>query len=147
MLTIWDPADRAAILKRLERLRPADQPRWGKFTPGRMVEHVMLPMMGAMGEVAVEPKNSLLGFFPLNWLVIHWMPWPKGVPTAPEFLVPEQGDFPERLLEALQTIERFSSRGADFSFRPHPAFGNISGESWGVLTWRHLDHHLRQFGL
>ncbi|MDZ4803510.1 MAG: DUF1569 domain-containing protein [Candidatus Eisenbacteria bacterium] len=29
---------------------------------------------------------------------------------------------------------------------PNPIFGNLSVDEWGKLSWKHLDHHLRQFG-
>lgn len=33
------------------------------------------------------------------------------------------------------------------SWPPSRVFGRISGRSWGVLQHKHLDHHLRQFGV
>ncbi len=30
---------------------------------------------------------------------------------------------------------------------PHPFFGNLNSEEWDTLNWKHLDHHLRQFGV
>ncbi|WP_407534605.1 DinB family protein [Elizabethkingia miricola] len=29
----------------------------------------------------------------------------------------------------------------------HPAFGNISTNEWGIAAYKHMDHHLRQFGV
>ena len=49
---------------------------------------------------------------------------------------------------ALHTLmDRFAERGPAGPFTEHPAFGQLNGRMWGVLTWRHLDHHLRQFGV
>ncbi|MEP6513238.1 MAG: DUF1569 domain-containing protein [Parafilimonas sp.] len=28
---------------------------------------------------------------------------------------------------------------------PHPFFGKLKAEEWRTLTYKHLDHHLRQF--
>ncbi|MGH9801334.1 MAG: DUF1569 domain-containing protein, partial [Blastocatellia bacterium] len=29
----------------------------------------------------------------------------------------------------------------------HPAFGKLSTKDWGALTYKHMDHHFRQFGV
>jgi hypothetical protein len=47
----------------------------------------------------------------------------------------------------LAIIQEAAGHGENFAWTPHPAFGNLNGRSWGVLMWRHMDHHLRQFGV
>jgi hypothetical protein len=37
--------------------------------------------------------------------------------------------------------------GTLFDTRDRAVFGRISGRSWGALQYKHLDHHLRQFGV
>ena len=29
----------------------------------------------------------------------------------------------------------------------HPVFGPLTHQQWGIFVWRHVDHHLRQFGV
>ena len=77
------------------------------------------------------------------------MPWPKGAPTADEFIQGKKGtpptDFEQDKQKLLLTIHRFASYAEPFA--PSPVFGPMSNRAWGRLMWRHIDHHLRQFGL
>jgi Protein of unknown function (DUF1569) len=83
--------------------------------------------------------------------VVWIMPWPKGAPTTPRFL-PGTGMTPSSAFEAdkqalLAVLRRFGETSPDRAFAPNPVFGRLSRRGWGRLMWRHLDHHLRQFGL
>ena len=77
--------------------------------------------------------------------------WPKGAPTAEEFIQGKKGTPPtnfERDKQALLlAIHRFANHPEEESLQPNPVFGKRSRRSWGRLIWRHTDHHLRQFGL
>jgi hypothetical protein len=75
------------------------------------------------------------------------LPWPKGVATSPELLsrMPEQWTAEMAALRA--AIEAFVSKSRDGAWPRHPRFGHLSGPEWGRLMYRHLDHHLTQFGL
>jgi hypothetical protein len=144
MPTIYDESTRRAILERFAKLNPDSIPRWGRMNAPQMMQHVIDGVRMATGEFVIPPKNSPVKWPPLRWLVIHGpFPWPKGVPTAPELLAPPRGDWShlqESLANALAHIP-------DRMTAEHPAFGKLSPRDWGVLVWRHLDHHLRQFGV
>ncbi len=146
MPTLWNADDRAALLARFERLAPSDTPKWGSFTAPRMVTHVTDAVRAGLGELAVKPVRTPFGFWPMNALVIRVLPWPKGAPTAPELMqrVPEAWDGELAALKA--AIDRFAAREIGGTWSAHAAFGNIDGQLWGRLMYRHLDHHLTQFG-
>lgn len=146
MKTIWDPACRCALLARLEKLTPDCRPAWGRMTCPQMIAHLADPMIAAMGDKPVAPKSGPLRNPLLRHLVIYWMPWPKGAPTAPEFLHSDAPDFKENLAALRAALDRFAAFGKEARREPHPAFGDISHQAWGRLMYRHLDHHLRQFG-
>ena len=83
--TMWNAADRQAILDRFDRLAPDARPKWGKFDAPRMVAHVTDTVRWSIGELTVVPMGkSPIGFWPVNALIMFYLPWPKGVPTAPE---------------------------------------------------------------
>ena len=144
--TIWNAEDRRAVLGRLEGLREDARAQWGKMTVSQMVRHCELGVLAAMGEYKVAPVATPFKFWPMSKLIIHWLPWPKGAPTADELLVKEDGDLRARVVALRATVERFVSRGREQKLEDHAAFGRISADDWGALVWRHLDHHLRQFG-
>ena len=147
MKSIWDASSRNEILARLEKLTPDRRPLWGRMTAAQMVAHAADPLCAALGEVEAAPKPGPFRNPLLRYLIIYWMPWPKGAPTAPEFVHEEAADLPEKLAALRSTMERFAARGERGPWKPHVVFGELSGKDWGCLTYRHLDHHLRQFGV
>jgi hypothetical protein len=50
----------------------------------------------------------------------------------------------ETLTRLLETFSRTDRLGP---WPDHPAFGRLSGAAWGALSYKHIDHHLRQFGV
>ena len=145
MKTLWDRSTRQALQTRFGTIEAGARPSWGKMSAPEMVSHVAESLRMAIGELPCAPKNGPLRRWPLKQLVIYWLPWPKGVPTAPELLARRPMSWRGDLGELAGLIERVGSRGADGPFADHPAFGRLTGRAWGVLIHRHLDHHLRQF--
>ena len=76
----------------------------------------------------------------------HVVPFPKGAPTAPELLVPDAASFDALRSELVAFVERIGSGPRDGDGPVHPLFGRLSFREWGVATYKHTDHHLRQFG-
>jgi Protein of unknown function (DUF1569) len=146
MPTAWDPAVRAALVGRAGTLTPQHTARWGTFSVAGMLAHLNDSARMATGELQVTTKGpALLRFPPMRYLIIHHLPMPKSAPTAPELLARSAGaDFARELQTFAETFVRLD--GTSHRLVPHPAFGVLSHESWGVLIHKHTDHHLRQFG-
>jgi hypothetical protein len=146
--TIWNSDDRESLLRRFDSLDPARKPLWGEMTPSQMVKHCALPMCAAMGEMKVASRNKVMfQIWPLRPLIIHVLPWPKGAPTAPEFIIKDDADYRARVSELREVVQRFCDRPESASFTPHPLFGPLTRADWGSLQYRHLNHHLQQFGV
>ena len=145
--SIWNAGDRQSILSRADSLQTDQRPRWGKMSVSQMVKHCTVAILGATGELPVRPKNTFLRRWPMPELFIYVLPWPKGAPTAPEFIIIDEGDLNERRLALRAAIDSFVSRGESQKLEPHAAFGVLSAKDWGALIHRHLDHHLTQFGV
>jgi hypothetical protein len=146
--TLWDPAARRALADRAGRLAPDARPRWGRFTAPEMVAHLVQSLKMASGEVPTGPKGPrALRRFPLKQLVVYVLPVPKGVRTAPELLARAPQSWNGEVEEFRAMLERFALKSRGDAWPDHPAFGAMSARGWGVLTWKHLDHHLRQFGV
>ena len=147
MPSLFDPSVRASILDRIARLTPDRKPEWGRFTAPEMVCHVSSGLRQGLGELEAGPPAGPFSHFPMNWLVIHVLPWPKGKGKSPrEFLATRPTTWAADVSKLRDLVERFSARGAAAQWPPSRVFGRISGHSWGVLQHKHLDHHLRQFG-
>jgi hypothetical protein len=145
--TIWNQPDRAALLARADSLTPASRPQWGKMSVTQMLRHCTVPILATMGEFQVTHKKTPFRFWPLQQLIIYVLPWPKGAPTAPEFIITEDGDFQTRLAGLHAAVDKFASKGPNQPLQAHAAFGTLSASDWGALTHRHIDHHLKQFGV
>jgi hypothetical protein len=144
--SLSDARARQELIDRLERLSPEAKPLWGKMTAPQMLAHLADWMLMAKGELKTAPKNRALSFWPVKQLAIYWLPFPKGVPTAPELLSRKP---------LAWTVERAAVREHVHSFETlnpaawpeHPVFGEMTPRGWCVLGYRHTDHHLRQFGV
>jgi hypothetical protein len=148
MPSIFSPADLDLLRTRVRSLRP-DSPRlWGKMGVAQMLAHAQRGLEVATGELKL--KRGLLG-----WLfggmakksLLKDKPFSRGLPTDPTFIVKDARDFvTERdRLDAL--LARVGTGGpAGLTSEPHPFFGRLTTTEWDALMWKHLDHHLRQFG-
>ncbi len=147
MKTLFDPETHREVLDRLGRLTPETPRRWGKMSAGKMICHLADHLRTALGDLDAGRGGGPMTWAPVQWFAIEVMPWPRGLPTAPVMLTTESSDFAQDVAELEGVIERFVERGPEGAFEPHPLLGALSGAQWGRLAYRHLDHHLRQFGV
>jgi hypothetical protein len=138
---------RNSLLERMQRLTPASVRRWGQMDAARMICHLSDALAMALGDLPVKPgKPGPFQRFPFKHLFLYFMPMPKGVSTAPELLSTSPARFEDdrRLVE--ERIHRLAAapRGAG---PVHPFFGPLTNDQWNVLQHKHIDHHLKQFGL
>lgn len=136
-----------SILVRIEALRPDRSRRWGK-SPAQALAHPAIAMEGAC-DTALQRQILLDGILSpfLLGSALGAKPFSKGSPTDPTYVVPDARDFAKEKARLLEGIERFVRRGSgQTSYPVHPFFGRLTAAQWGRLTWKHLDHHLRQFG-
>lgn len=147
MNTIWDSGCRQQLLARFEKLTPEARPAWGQMTAAQMLAHLADPIKTAMGAKTAAVKPGAFSNPIVRTLIIYCLPWPKGAPTAPEFIHSHDEHFGDNLTALRITLEEFVASGEGTRKEPHPSFGRLSGKAWGRLVYRHLDHHLRQFGI
>ena len=139
-------SDRAEILRRLGRLTPETRPGWGGLTAPRLLCHLADQLRVAMGEISVVPTDTLLSRTLLKWLVVYTpLKAPPGkVKAPPEMLRSSPGGWASDLERCRGLIGRVGTAPVS---AVHPTFGRLTPDGWGRLGWKHLDHHLRQFGL
>ncbi len=88
----------------------------------------------------------------MKFLVLYVIPIPKNVPTSPKIDQAEgkgtqPTDFETDRKTLIDYIERFSVTPADFAWTPHFKFGAMNKKEWAILAHKHLDYHLKQFGV
>jgi hypothetical protein len=113
----------------------------------RMLAHVADWMLMARGEIRTTPRNWVLQYPPLKQLAIYWLPFPKGVPTAPELVGREPLDWAIERAAVREHLRWFENLDPQMVWPEHPVFAKLDGKAWCVLGYRHMDHHLRQFGV
>lgn len=143
-MTLFERATREGLLRRMETVASDRRPLWGKMNAGQMLAHVNAALAMATGELKTAPKKSPLANPLGRWLVIYVMKWPQGTPTAPELLAVEPAEWAADLERFRELLEAAGTHAGEWP--RHPAFGRMTGKQWGDLGYKHLDHHLRQFG-
>jgi hypothetical protein len=146
MKSMWDRDTKGDVHDRIARLTPDHRAQWGKMSAPQVVCHLAESLKMALGELPVKPKRVPIRYPPLKQLLVYLAPFPKNVPTAPELLARTPRDWTSDVTELQSLVDRFAARRAA-SWPEHPAFGKLSERAWGVLVYRHTDHHLRQFGV
>lgn len=101
----------------------------------------------ASGERPPEPKHNLFTRTFVRYVALHSsLMWPQGVRTLPEvdqeFGGTRPVDWTSDHVALLGMLDKFSPREG----LPHPLFGPLTAHEWSVWGFRHVDHHLRQFG-
>jgi hypothetical protein len=145
--TVWNPRDCEELKARVRRLNATRTPEWGRFTAQQMVVHLCDSLRMASGELPTAPKNKPIRHPPLKQLIIYWLPFPRNVQTAPELLIRTPGEFASDVGELVDRLESFVKAGPAAAAAVHPLFGRMNGRLWGVLVYRHMHHHLAQFGV
>lgn len=149
MNSLFNPKDREALSLRLAELEPDAARQWGRMAPAQMLRHCALGLEAATGDRPM--KQLLLGkvLSPfVRRLALGSRPFGRNGPTDPSYVVKEAPDFETERARLAKLIDRFVQRGpATAATAIHPFFGRLSGDEWGTLMFKHLDHHLRQFGL
>ncbi|HEX5001287.1 MAG TPA: DUF1569 domain-containing protein [Bacteroidia bacterium] len=145
---LFDKAEAEKFIARINTLHPASKSHWGKMSPSQMFFHCQKPLQVAFGEHTM--KRSLIGMLfgkLAKKKLVDDKPFGKNLPTAPSFIVRHQPEFEEEKQKLITLIRRFSEGGPEkLSQQPHPFFGPMSTMEWSKSLWKHLDHHLRQFG-
>lgn len=148
MGSILNENDRTAILDRLRLLSASSTGRWGKMNVTEMLEHLRLSAQMAVGELELPSSNKrVFQTFPLKHLILYVLPFPKGAPTAPGLLPVAAQALDEEREALLALLDRIGAGPRDGSGPAHPLFGTLSWREWGVVTHKHVDHHLKQFGV
>jgi len=147
---LFDAADVEAAQQRIAALTPETTPEWGAMSVATMLAHVNVAYEMVYDNIHSRP-NPLMRFVLKHIVkqkVVGPDPYPRNTPTAPAFRIKDTRDFHterERLLAYLQRTLHEGRRG--FEGRESLSFGPLTATEWNGLFSKHLDHHLRQFGV
>jgi hypothetical protein len=149
MKNLFDKDAYIEITSRLNSLTPQGKRQWGKMEVAQMMAHCKEAF-----KVPLSDKKMPRMFI---GLLIGWVfkkklyndePWKHNLPTAPNFIIKDERDFEKEKQALVVLIDQFYNGGPEKVGRfPHPMFGTFTPEQWGQSMYKHLDHHLMQFGV
>lgn len=146
MRSLFVKQDVAMLQERLNRLTVDAKPKWGSFDVNRMVCHLADSIRFALSpELEVDVMKGPPMF--IRHLVRLYLPWPKGAPTVKEMLETDPATLANDILTLSGLMDELLETSDRTDWPVHPFFGPLDGNGWAKLGWRHMDHHLNQFGV
>jgi hypothetical protein len=138
------------LINRINKLSITSQPLWGKMSVSKMLAHCCIPY-----EYVFENKHKTPGVFVTAIMklfvknnVVNAKPYKENSPTGPDFLILEERDFEMEKQRLITYIRRTQDLGENyFEGKESHSFGKLSKSEWNNMFQKHLDHHLKQFGV
>jgi hypothetical protein len=148
MKNLFEPGAVQEVMTRIEQLKPSSQQLWGKMDIAQMMAHCRVALEMASSKFVA--KRTLLGRIVgprIRHVLTDDSPFPRSAPTARELKV-ASGDFTQERERLKQCVFQFHEGGeSQCTKNPHPFFGKITPLEWSTGMYKHLDHHLKQFGV
>ena len=150
MKNVFDPAVTAELIHRIEQLSPESPALWGKMSVDQMLAHCCVAY--EMAFTNTHPKaNPVMRFLLKTFVkagVVNEVPYKRNLPTAPAFRIKSEKNFAEEKARLISFVEQTLAAGkSGFEGKESPSFGSLTAKEWNNLLYKHLDHHLTQFGV
>jgi len=150
MKNLFEAGTAKEIRDRIARLCPTSQRQWGKMSAPQAMAHCSAAMEWAVGD-SVAPRmfvGRILGPLVKSQLLKDEKPMGRNAPTAKRLVVADERDLGKECQRLSTLVERFAAGGPQGCTKhPHTFFGRMTPEEWAKLMYKHVDHHLRQFGV
>jgi hypothetical protein len=146
---LFDATEAAGIKARLAQLRPESPRQWGRMNVAQALAHCSRSMEMALGD-RLSPRMLIgraIGRFVKPVVLGDDKPMKRNSPTTPDLVVADAHELDAERTRLTGLVDRFVTGGpAACSTHPHAFFGRLTPDEWSILMFKHLDHHLRQFG-
>lgn len=150
MKSVFDKNDNKELLQRIDKLNPASQALWGKMTVAQMLAHCNVAYELVYDDKHPKPNafvKFILKLF-VKSTVVGDKPYKKNGATAPAFLIKSDKNFELEKSRLVNYINKTQEHGeAYFDGKESNSFGALSKEEWNIMFYKHLHHHLTQFGV
>lgn len=144
--SLLDPDNLAEIERRIEAIRPDTVPLWGRMNAAQMFAHCAEIQEVWLGKKLEGTPVWIRLLGPLaKGALLKDRPYRKNSPTHPQYRMEGEHDFEAEKRRLLGAVRTYAAHPAT-EFR-HPIFGRFTQQESGWATYRHLDHHLSQFGV
>ncbi|MFD2724894.1 DUF1569 domain-containing protein [Hyunsoonleella rubra] len=150
MKNIFKPEVTKEVMDRVNKLGPTTRPEWGKMSADQMLAHLNVTYEMAYEDKHKKPNGFtkfMLKLFVKN-TVVGEKPYKKNSRTAPQFLIVDARNFEAEKKRLIDYLKKTQSLGEDhFDGRESHSFGKLTKKEWNNMFYKHLDHHLTQFGV
>lgn len=150
MKNIFNKEVTEELIQRVNTLDPNSQRLWGKMTVSQMLAHCNVTYEMAYEDIHPKP-NAVLKLVLKAFVksgVVNEKLYKKNLQTAPQFLVKEDKDFEAEKARLIAYLNKTQELGADyFEGKESHSFGVLTAQQWNNMFYKHLDHHLSQFGV
>jgi hypothetical protein len=150
MKNLFEAATAKEIKERIAKLGPSCQRQWGKMTAPQAMAHCSVAMEWAVGD-SFPPRmfvGRIFGPIAKSQVLKDEKPMARNTPTAKSLVIADERELGQECQRLSALIERFNAGGPQGCTRhPHAFFGELAPEQWAQLMYKHVDHHLRQFGV
>ena len=147
---IFEKAVSDQVVNRIQTLKADSKPLWGKMTVSQMLAHCSVMYEMVYGSNHKKP-NPIMRFILKTFvkpMVTSEKPYKKNLRTAPAFIIKDDRNFETEKNRLAGYIERTQNLGAaSFDQKESLSFGPLSITEWNNTFYKHLDHHLKQFGV
>ncbi len=148
MKSIYDTKTNNELLVRITNLNSLTIPKWGKMSVAQMLKHVTIPYNDIMEGKQKKSKFSFIFRFLMKGVLTGDTPYKKNSPTAKRFIIKEEPDFELVKADLVEKMIKVHNMGkVSFEGRVHPLIGKLTANEWSNMLYKHLDHHLKQFGV
>ena len=147
---IFTKEDANKVIARIHQLTPTTQPEWGKMTVETMLAHCNVTYEMAYEDKHPKPnalKKFILTLF-VKGIVVSEAPYKRNSQTGPQFIITGERNFEIEKQRLINYITKTQELGeASFEQKESMSFGKLSVAEWNNMYYKHLDHHLTQFGV
>jgi hypothetical protein len=147
---IFNKTEVEKIINRINQLSPTTQAQWGTMSVDKMLAHCNVTYEMLYDEKYPKPNafiRFILKTFVKNKVVSETL-YGKNGKTAPEFIIKEAKNFDAEKARLIEFINKTQALGQDyFEGKESHSFGVLNKTEWNNLFYKHLNHHLTQFGV
>jgi hypothetical protein len=147
MKSLFDAETYSDTRNRIDQLSETSQKQWGKMTVGQMLHHCQGPLNIMLEKNHYGLKPNFLAKLFFKKMLYNETPFRKNLPTAKFLKETENRDFNIERKNLAALLDEFEARKEQAEWKAHPGFGYFTKQQWGQMQYKHLDHHLKQFGV
>jgi len=150
MKSVFSKEETDKLLSRINNLTQSSRPFWGEMNVSQMLAHCNVPYEMIYTDNYPKPnlfKRFLLKIF-VKKAVVGEKPYPKNWRTSPQFIITDDRDFEKEKKQLISYLIKTQELGENyFNNKENHSFGRLTKEEWNRMFYKHLDHHLKQFGV